>query len=125
MRRYTRGEFLSLSALLAGAAGLAKLPFNRLGAQATTPPSPQRGAGVEADLIVTNARVITLDAAQPRAAVVAVKDGPVLAIGAAAAIRNVASSRTTVSDAAVMCVVPGFIDTQCHPSGVNELFGVV
>ena len=125
MRRYTRGEFLSLSALLAGAAGLAKLPFNRLGAQATTPPSPQRGAGVEADLIVTNARVITMDAAQPRVDAFAVKDGRFLAIGSTADIRNVASSRTTVIDAAGMCVVPGFIDTHCHPSGVNELFGVV
>ena len=34
MRRYTRGEFLSLSALLAGAATLAKAPFGRLQAQA-------------------------------------------------------------------------------------------
>jgi hypothetical protein len=101
MRRYTRGEFLSLSALLAGAAGLAKLPFNRLGAQPPAPtPSPQRGAGVEADLIVTNARVITMDAAQPRAEAFAVKDGRFLAIGSTADIRNVASSRTTVIDAA-------------------------
>ena len=126
MRRYTRGEFLSLSALLAGAAGLAKIPFNRLGAQTPTPtPSPQRGAGIEADLIVINARVITMDAAQPRAEAFAVKDGRFLAIGSTADVRNVASARTTVIDAAGMCVVPGFIDTHCHPSGVNELFGVV
>ncbi|HEX7123396.1 MAG TPA: hypothetical protein VF178_13555 [Gemmatimonadaceae bacterium] len=34
MRNYTRGEFLSLTAILAGAAGLAKLPFSRARAQA-------------------------------------------------------------------------------------------
>jgi predicted amidohydrolase YtcJ len=126
MRRYTRGEFLSLSAILAGAASLAKLPFNRAGAQRpTTEPLPQRGAGIEADFIVTNARVLTMDATQPRAEAFAVKDGRFLAIGTTADIRNVATQRTKVIDAGNMCVLPGFIDAHCHPSGVSELFGVV
>ena len=59
MRRYTRGEFLSLSAMLAGAAGLAKLPFRKLNAQ--PPAQPQRGVPIEADLIVVNARVLTME----------------------------------------------------------------
>ena len=66
MRRYTRGEFLSLSAMLAGAVGLTKVPFGKLKAQPPTP-LPQRGAGIEADLVVINARVLTMDPAQPRA----------------------------------------------------------
>ena len=124
MRRYTRGEFLSLSAILAGAAGLTKLPFGKLSAQ---PPAaqPQRGAGIEADLVVTNARVLTMDTAMPRAEAFAVKDGRFLAIGSAADIRNITSSRTRQIDAAGMCVLPGFIDAHCHPSGVDELYGVV
>lgn len=126
MRRYTRGEFLSLSALLAGAAGLTKLPFGRLSAQTPAlPGAPQRGAAMEADLILINGRVLTMDPAQPRAEAFAVKDGRFLAIGSTADVRNVASSRTRVIDASGMCVVPGFIDAHCHPSGVNELFGVV
>jgi predicted amidohydrolase YtcJ len=124
MRRYTRGEFLSLSALLAGAASLTKVPFARLGAQAP-PPTPQRGAGIEADLIVINGRVLTMDQALPRVEALAVKDGRFLAIGSNADIRNLATTRTQVIDAARQCVVPGFIDAHCHPSGVNELFGVV
>ena len=124
MRRYTRGEFLSLSALLAGAASLTKVPFARLGAQAP-PPTPQRGEGIEADLIVINGRVLTMDQALPRAEALAVKDGRFLAIGSNADIRNLATTRTQVIDAARQCVVPGFIDAHCHPSGVNELFGVV
>jgi hypothetical protein len=126
MRRYTRGEFLSLSAMLAGAASLAKLPFSRLNAQAPAPTSlPQRGAGIEADLVVVNGRVITMDAAAQRAEALAVKDGRFLAIGSTADVRNLASARTRVIDAAGMCIVPGFIDAHCHPSGVNELYGVV
>ncbi|HZI28047.1 MAG TPA: amidohydrolase family protein [Gemmatimonadaceae bacterium] len=124
MRRYTRGEFLSLSAMLAGAVGLTKVPFGKLNAQPPTP-LPQRGAGIEADLVVINARVLTMDPALPRAEAFAVKDGRFLAIGSTVDIRNVATPRTRVIDAAGMCVVPGFIDAHCHPSGVNELFGVV
>lgn len=125
MRRYTRGEFLSLSAILAGAGGLAKIPFSRLGAQRPVEPATQRGAGIEADLVVTNARVLTVDDARPRAEAFAVKDGRFLAVGSADDIRNVTSGRTRVIDAGGMTVVPGFIDTHCHPSGVSELFGVV
>jgi hypothetical protein len=126
MRRYTRGEFLSLSAMLAGAASLAKLPFRSLNAQAPAPaPMPQRGAGIEADLVVVNGRVLTMEPSQPSAEAFAVKDGRFLAIGSTADVRNLASARTRVIDAAGMCVVPGFIDAHCHPSGVNELFGVV
>lgn len=125
MRRYTRGEFLSLSAILAGAGGLAKIPFSRLGAQRPVEPATQRGAGIEADLVVTNARVLTVDDARPRAEAFAVKDGRFLAVGSTGDIRNVTSGRTRVIDAGGMTVVPGFIDTHCHPSGVSELFGVV
>jgi predicted amidohydrolase YtcJ len=126
MRKYTRGEFLSLSAILAGAAGLVKVPFGRAGAQPAAQGSlPQRGSGIEADLVVLNGRVITMDPALPRAEALAVKDGRILAVGSSADIRNVTSSRTSVIDAAGMTVLPGFIDTHCHPSGVSELFGVV
>jgi hypothetical protein len=124
MRTITRGEFLSLGALLAGAASLTRVPFARAAGTARGP-GTQRGAGVEADLAVTNARVLTMDDAMPRAEAFAVKHGRFLAIGSNADIRNITTSRTTVIDAGGMTVVPGFIDTHCHPSGVNELYGVV
>ena len=121
MSTYTRGEFLGFAALLAGAARLKPLTV------ATTPaPSPDqaRSPGIEADLVVVNAVVHTVDGAQPRAEALAVKDGRFLAVGSSADIRNLASTRTRVIDAQRMTVVPGFIDTHCHPSGVNELFEV-
>jgi predicted amidohydrolase YtcJ len=122
MSQYTRGEFLGFAALLAGATRL-KAPAAAI---APHPPgaAQARGAGIEADLIVVNATVHTIDAALPRAEALAVKDGRFLAVGASADIRNLATTRTRVIDAQRLTVVPGFIDTHCHPSGVNELYEV-
>src|SRR3954471_17638276 len=119
MAKYTRGEFLGFGAALAGAFSLGKLPaaMPRVAAQAAPP------AG-EPDLIVVNARVLTSDAAQPRAEAFAVKDGRFTAVGATTDIRNLASARTPVIDAQRMTLVPGFIDAHSHPSGVEELYGV-
>jgi predicted amidohydrolase YtcJ len=125
MRKLTRGEFLSLSALAAGAAVVPKPAFTSAAESDATPPLQNRGFGIEADVIVVNARVLTMNPAQPRTEAFAVKDGKFLALGTSADIRNLASAGTRVIDAAGMTVVPGFIDTHCHPSGVNELFGVV
>ncbi|MBK8247466.1 MAG: amidohydrolase [Gemmatimonadetes bacterium] len=124
MPRYTRKEFLSFGALLAGAASLARLPFPRAAQAQPAPAQPNRGAGIEADLVVVNAVVHTSDPAMASAQAFAVKDGRFLAVGSNADIRNLATARTRVIDAAGMFVAPGFIDCHCHPSGVNELFGV-
>jgi predicted amidohydrolase YtcJ len=124
MPKYTRGEFLSLAALLPGAA-VAPRPASAPADAAAASPPQARGQGIEADLIVVNANVLTVDAARPRAEAVAVKDGRFLAVGTTSDIKALASTRTRVVDAARQTVVPGFIDTHCHPSGVNELFGVV
>ena len=126
MRTYTRGEFLSLTVLLSGAAALPKAS-SETQAPAVPPATPAqtRGGGIEADLVVLNANVLTMDPASPRAEALAVKNGRFLAVGATADIRALASARTRLIDAARLTVLPGFIDTHCHPSGVSELFGVV
>jgi len=116
----SRKDFLKLSTLLAGGLVAAKLPLDApVEAQAAT---PQRGAGIEADQIVVNARVLTQDSALPRAEAFAVKDGRFLAVGSNADIRNLATARTPVTDAERMTVLPGFIDCHCHPRGVPELY---
>jgi len=123
MSKFTRKDFLGLGALMAGALGARKL--SALGTPwrgEALPPMRQRGTGIEADTIVVNARVLTQDVGLPRAEAVAIKDGRFLAVGSNADIRNLASSRTRVIDAARMTVLPGFIDCHCHPSGTNELF---
>jgi len=127
MPKYTRGEFLGFSAMLAGAFTLGRLPRRIPGlmpaASAAQPPAAAAVRG-EPDLIVINARVFTSDAAQPRAEAFAVKDGRFVAVGSTADIRNLATARTQVIDAERMTVTPGFIDAHCHPSGVQELYGV-
>lgn len=117
MPSYTRGEFLGLSALIAGGAVLRRIPFAR------AMPASQP-AQVDPDLIVINARVYTVDPARPAAEAFAVKGDRFVAVGSTSEIRNLATPRTRVIDAGRMAVTPGFIDTHCHPSGVDELYGV-
>ena len=68
--------------------------------------------------------MFTSDAARPRAEAFAVKNGRFIAVGSTGEFRNVATARTRVIDAQQMFVTPGFIDCHCHPSGVQELYGV-
>jgi predicted amidohydrolase YtcJ len=76
------------------------------------------------DLIVVNATVYTMDDMRPRAEAFAVQNGRFSAVGSNAEVRALRGRNTQVIDAAQMTVVPGFIDTHSHPSGVQELTGV-
>ena len=122
MKRISRGEFLGYGAALAGAG--ASRPPSGPGGVARAGPGTRRPRSFDADLIVVNARVYTVDAAQPRAEAFAVKDGRFVAVGSTADIRNLATARTRVIDAGGQTVTPGFIDTHCHVSGVGELYSV-
>ena len=119
MPTYTRGEFLGMSALVAGAFGIRDVPPLEA-AQASS------GNSREADLAVINGRVFTVDDAMPRAEAFAVKDGRFMAVGSTSDIRNLITPRTQVIDAATMTVTPGFIDAHCHPamSGLSELLEI-
>jgi predicted amidohydrolase YtcJ len=119
MAKYTRGEFLGFGAALAGAFTLR--PVGRAAVLAAQPPAVGGGAP---DLLVVNARVLTSDAAAPRAQAFAVKNGRFTAVGSNDEVRNLSMAGTTVIDAQQMTIVPGFIDAHSHPSGVEELFGV-
>src|SRR5688572_33349450 len=115
MGQYTRGEFLGLSAALAGAFTLGRGPGARSAAAQQLTPAPASSAAP--DLIVVNARVYTSDASMPRAEAFAVKGDRFVAVGSTSDVRNLASARTQVIDAQRMAVTPGFIDAHCHPSG--------
>lgn len=123
MPRITRGEFLSFGAALAGGVVLgASAP--RFASVAGLASRPDTGTATAPDLIVHNARVYTSDPAQPRAEAFAVSQGRFVAVGSSSDVRNLAGPRTRVIDAEQMTITPGFIDAHCHPSGVNELYGV-
>jgi predicted amidohydrolase YtcJ len=78
-----------------------------------------------ADLIVVNARVITVDPRQPRAEAFAIKNGRFLAVGSSADIRNMIRTGVATWDAKGAAVVPGFIDTHNHAPGATLLYEVL
>jgi predicted amidohydrolase YtcJ len=66
------------------------------------------------DLIVTNARVISMNPAQPRAAAVAIAAGRIVAVGARAEVEALAGQATRVIDARGRSVLPGFVESHLH-----------
>ncbi len=78
-----------------------------------------------ADLIVVNAKVITVDAGFSRASAVAIKDGVFVAVGTDAKIRSLAGERTKVIDAKGRTVVPGLIESHVHATGAARGEAVV
>lgn len=75
-----------------------------------------------ADLIVINAKVLTVDDDNPRTEAVAVKNGRIAAVGDKAAILDLKGQATKVIDAAGGSVVPGFIEAHMHLfAGAAEL----
>ena len=111
--RHSRRDFMGLAA--AGFAGAAANPWHW--AAGLTPP--------DADLVVFNARVFTMDATVPRAEAFAVKDGRIVAVGASADIRGLATRRSQTFDAKGMSIVPGFVDCHNHAGGTTLLYEVL
>src|SRR5215470_9732356 len=79
----------------------------------------------DADLIVFNARVFTMDARTPRAEAFAVKNGRFVAVGTTADLRGLVAKNTRQLDAKQMTVVPGFIDCHNHAPGTTLLYDVL
>jgi predicted amidohydrolase YtcJ len=77
------------------------------------------------ELVVSNARVITVDSRQPRAEAFAVKNGRFLAVGSNAEVRNLIRQGTPTFDAQGAMIVPGFIDTHNHANGTTLLYEVI
>ena len=116
-----RREFIGLTAgTVAGAIGAQFVGGStRISAQATA-------ADVrDADLIVINAKVFTIDDRQPRAEAFAIKSGRFTAVGSTADIRSLAGKNTQTIDARQMTVVPGFIDCHNHAPGNTLMYDVL
>lgn len=67
-----------------------------------------------ADLILSNARIRTLDRACPEAEAIAIRDGRVLATGPAREVMAHAGPETRLIDAGGRRVIPGLIDSHMH-----------
>ncbi|RWO50518.1 MAG: amidohydrolase [Mesorhizobium sp.] len=70
-----------------------------------------------ADLIVINARVLTMDEGNPTAEAVAIKDGNILAVGDRRTIEVLKGPATKIIDAQGGSMVPGFIEAHMHLFG--------
>src|SRR5690349_14802084 len=78
-----------------------------------------------ADLIVINANVYTLDARMPKASGFAVKNGRFIALGSNDEIKGLTGADTRTIDARQMTVVPGFTDCHNHAGGDVLLYEVL
>ena len=67
-----------------------------------------------ADMIVTNARVLTMDAAQPLAEAVAIAAGRIIAVGTRADVEALAGPGCRVIDAGGRSLLPGFVESHLH-----------
>ena len=74
-------------------------------------------AAAPPDVIVTNARVYTLNRAQPWAEAVAVAGGRIAQVGSRAEIEALRGPKTEVIDALGRLVLPGFVDCHVHFMG--------
>jgi predicted amidohydrolase YtcJ len=76
---------------------------------------PRAGAQqFEADLVIVNANVRTMDSGRPTAEAVAVYGGRVVAVGSSEEIKRLAGKATRVIDARGALVLPGFNDAHVH-----------
>ena len=78
----------------------------------------------DADLIVSNARIYTVDDAQPTASAFAIKNGRFVAVGKADDILAMGGPNTLRLDAAGATIVPGFNDAHLHAEGQTLLYEV-
>jgi predicted amidohydrolase YtcJ len=73
-----------------------------------------------ADLIVTNARIYTVDDARPVVSAMAVRDGKVLFIGSAREAAALKGASTRVVDLGGRTVIPGMVDAHAHLLGLGQ-----
>jgi predicted amidohydrolase YtcJ len=77
-------------------------------------PQPSGAQKFEADLVIVNANVHTMDTRRPTAEAVAVLGERVVAVGSNEEIRRLAGAHTRVVDAKGALVLPGFNDAHVH-----------
>ncbi|MFC3085354.1 amidohydrolase [Tabrizicola soli] len=77
---------------------------------------------MQPETIITNAKVLTMDEAGPRAEAVALGAGRILAVGSRAEVEALAGPSTRVVDAGGRTLLPGFVESHLHlVLGGNEL----
>jgi len=78
-------------------------------------------AAQPADLVLTNAKIVTEDARNPSADALVVRKGRLVYVGNAAGAKAYVGPKTHVEDAKGRVVLPGLVDAHIHPLGIAEL----
>jgi predicted amidohydrolase YtcJ len=86
---------------------------------------PAVSASQEADLVVVNTKIYTVDPQTPSATALAVKAGCFIAVGTNEEVQTFSGKRTETIDGRQMTVVPGFIDCHNHAPGSMLLYEVI
>ena len=68
----------------------------------------------KADLVLLNARVITVESDRPMISLVAIKGDAIIAVGDASDNLTFSDPGTKVIDCHGMTLIPGFHDSHCH-----------
>ncbi len=110
--RHTRRGFLGLTG--AGIAGFAGAPWLAAADERQ-----------DADLVVLNAKVYTVDSRAPKVEAFAIKGGRFAAVGSSAEMKAFIGKGTQTFDAQQMTIVPGFIDCHNHAPGNILLYEVL
>ena len=113
MNRISRRRFIGSSTALPFGLGLAS--------SATAQEGNLSG---KADMIVTGAKILTMNYSQPTAEAIAIRGNRILAVGSANDILHFANASTLRIDATGMTMTPGFIDSHSHPLFAEEAVGV-
>src|SRR5437868_4438956 len=111
---FNRRGFMGLAG--AGMAIAGSAPWLRAAAAAVSPR--------DADLVVFNAKVYTVDAGAPRAEAFALRGGRFIAVGSTEEIKGLIGKGTQTFDAQQMTIVPGFTDCHVHAVGTMLLYEV-
>jgi len=72
------------------------------------------GMAIEADAVLLDGKVITMDDQKPRAEAVAVKDGKFLWVGTNGEVKQAIGKATQIKNLKGMTIVPGFIESHNH-----------
>ena len=115
-RRHSRRGFMGLTG--AGISGMLADPW-RAQAQSADPKAQ------DADLVVFNAKVYTVDSRAPKVEAFAVKSSRFLAVGTTAEMKALIGKGTQTLDAKQMTAMPGFIDCHNHATGNVLLYDVL
>ena len=82
--------------------------------------APIQPSVAPADLVLTNGRVVTVETSQPEAQAIAVRGDRIAAVGSNGDIGRYAGAGTRVLDVKGQLVIPGFVESHGHFSGLGE-----